>query len=77
MKFPTTAFFAAATLIPGGVFAALLPKDVVVNIRVDTTISGNIASTLTGLTTSTGPGEIVNIGQVCTMACRQRNLLSI
>jgi hypothetical protein len=45
MKFPTTAFFAAATLIPGGVFAALLPKDVVVNIRVDTTISGNIAST--------------------------------
>ncbi|KAJ7351284.1 hypothetical protein DFH08DRAFT_694581 [Mycena albidolilacea] len=63
MKFPTTAFFTAATLIPGGVLAALLPKDVVINIRVVTTISGNIASTLTGLTTSTGPSEIANIGQ--------------
>ncbi|KAJ7330829.1 hypothetical protein DFH08DRAFT_966584 [Mycena albidolilacea] len=63
MKFPT-AFIAATTLIfSGKALAALTPDQVVGNINIVTSVSGNINSVLGGLSTTPTPSQAQTISQ--------------
>ncbi|KAJ7330827.1 hypothetical protein DFH08DRAFT_708551 [Mycena albidolilacea] len=64
MKFPTAFIAAATTLIfSGKALAALTPDQVVGNINIVTSVSGNINSVLGGLSTTPTPSQAQTISQ--------------
>jgi hypothetical protein len=50
-----------------GALAALTPDQVVTNVNIVATVSGNLNSLLQGLTTSTDPSTVRTIGRVSSL----------
>jgi hypothetical protein len=62
MQFSFSTFLAAA-LFSQGVLAQLTPDQVVTNVKIVTSVSGNLDSVLQGLSTSTSAADVSTMGQ--------------